>query len=137
MIQQSMFQSTHSRRVRLTSMLPYTDSWKVSIHALTKSATDESNFLIGNGDVSIHALTKSATDTPIGINVYKKFQSTHSRRVRHFLYLSVSILGHVSIHALTKSATQVVLSLSIRWRCFNPRTHEECDLLLLKLLQLM
>ena len=56
--------------------------------------------------VSIHALTKSATD--FDPNFYKKmegFQSTHSRRVRPAVHGSSMNSTFVSIHALTKSAT--------------------------------
>ena len=57
--------------------------------------------------VSIHALTKSATPAVLKDPIYS---------------------STVSIHALTKSATLIHVSL-YRWiRCFNPRTHEECDL---------
>ncbi len=55
------------------------------------------------------------------------FQSTHSRRVRHQHYL-LHLRLNVSIHALTKSATGCIRTPSIRNGCFNPRTHEECDL---------
>ncbi len=54
----------------------------ISIHALTKSATG--GYLMNREQVkiSIHALTKSATSMS-GCSVsYRKFQSTHSRRVR-------------------------------------------------------
>ena len=33
----------------------------------------------------------------------------------------------VSIHALTRSATRITFVLCFGCRCFNPRTHEECD----------
>ena len=123
-----LFQSTHSRRVRrLTSstvsayesfnprtheecdeiMQEVSKKLSVSIHALTKSATktwyDYNQGLI----VSIHALTKSATLIEQQIAEEQSFQSTHSRRVR--------------LSAIQENTNRL---------CFNPRTHEECDLCL-------
>ena len=54
------------------------------------------------------------------------FQSTHSRGVRP----TVQAINHhirVSIHALTRSATPCHAHYRTSQRCFNPRTHEECD----------
>ena len=121
------FQSTHSRRVRrpssrhsprvtssfnprtheeCDSILPgSTRMPRVSIHALTKSATAGKYNEQGNWDVSIHALTKSAT----------------------FLSHSPFFFQRVSIHALTKSATSRGTITRRSTPSFNPRTHEECD----------
>ena len=168
-----VFQSTHSRRVRLIGVIIRT-SISVSIHALTKSATVFSMLINDHMDVSIHALTKSATlpntlimppsfcfnprtheecDLPLPITSVTddKFQSTHSRRVRPGIFWILSFRLRVSIHALTKSATTLagasaitVLFQSTHSRrvrlirkypistiinSFNPRTHEECDLI--------
>ena len=119
----------------------------VSIHALTRSATGVGS---GNGSinfVSIHALTRSATRSCEKSCIAKRFQSTHSRGVRHRVnnvmgYLAsfnprtheecdsvFAKLGYskpVSIHALTRSATCPHCGKEIEL-CFNPRTHEECD----------
>ena len=61
----------------------------------------------GHHQVSIHALTKSATRRSVSLRRCDLFQSTHSRRVR-----------------------QKAFFLSAKEFCFNPRTHEECDLFL-------
>ena len=55
------FQSTHSRRVRLFPCIRHRCISVVSIHALTKSATVISVKRRTHPLVSIHALTKSAT----------------------------------------------------------------------------
>ena len=104
----SLFQSTHSRGVRLISFAKFASLRAVSIHALTRSATSFKGFLFFFADsVSIHALTRSATKFYVIIMEYfRKFQSTHSRGVR--LYIP----GNSALNP-----------------CFNPRTHEECDLL--------
>ena len=122
----SWFQSTHSRGVRLstsfsmppsrcfnprtheecdgTSQIPHPYN-RVSIHALTRSATPVLASRWLSWRVSIHALTRSATHSAKRAGSMNRFQSTHSRGVRQLL---------------------------ARWlladRCFNPRTHEECDI---------
>ena len=49
---------------------------------------------------------------------------------------AIEKLGIVSIHAPVKSATQAsVFSLSATF-CFNPRTREECDMMLLLIVAL-
>ena len=123
-----LFQSTHSRRVRRR-----TDNNRRPVTL-----------------VSIHALTKSATHYYPTVKPTLWFQSTHSRRVRlsvqsytqvifmvsiHALTKSATVgsctpcsLLIVSIHALTKSATCTSSSIIRSKDCFNPRTHEECDL---------
>ena len=79
-----------------------------------------------------------------------RFQSTHSRGVRHSPTLAVNATFLVSIHALTRSATSACSCLSLASGVsihaltrsatfllqtnrlldisFNPRTHEECDM---------
>ena len=166
----ALFQSTHSRRVRheqfgwaqglFVSIHALTKSAtdlaqcrefnvKVSIHALTKSATAYFEAYSVTGDVSIHALTKSATQRHHTILRPKKFQSTHSRRVRRFGYDKHRIsCVFQSTHSRRVRPDRcrcrcfVVLFQSTHSRrvrptypypcpvvgsCFNPRTHEECD----------
>ena len=100
------FQSTHSRGVRLIQKWKRHSRVKISIHALTGSAT--------------YYETPHLLDSPL-------FQSTHSRGVRHRTYIAVprdiyfnprthgecdgalqaenqKAIG-ISIHALTGSAT--------------------------------
>ena len=87
------------------------NSKPISIHALTRSATIGIFVIQSNRTISIHALTRSATQPQI-INSMSQFifQSTHSRGVR-----------------LTRSASSSRFLYN-----FNPRTHEECDLSLLR-----
>ena len=77
---------------------------RVSIHALTRSATMGGEKMGLSEDVSIHALTRSATVPSFCRRNNSPFQSTHSRGVRPCC----------SVTAFSRS-------------CFNPRTHEECD----------
>ena len=100
-----MFQSTHPRGVRQITFVSYGTDKVVSIHAPTRGATiDSSNFRV-QFEVSIHAPTRGAT-WPIACSRYNlRFQSTHPRGVRHD-----------------------VESLNYNQQCFNPRTHEGCDL---------
>ena len=100
----------------------------VSIHALTRSATHLWERNPSPEDVSIHALTRSATRIKINKPASERFQSTHSRGVRLGLSLIVLYFASVSIHALTRSATLWSFSNFLISCCFNPRTHEECDL---------
>ena len=99
------FQSTHSRGVRRAVSVVIVGTTKISIHALTRSATWNGNCYIFTSNISIHALTRSATlrdltlqllssyfnprtheecdDTVPDVGyVLTKFQSTHSRGVR-------------------------------------------------------
>ena len=65
---------------------------------------------------------------PCSHNGCKQFQSTHPRGVRRNGAEGRSREGHVSIHAPTRGATS---SRTIRMTtavCFNPRTHEGCDI---------
>ncbi len=122
------FQSTHSRGVRPKYFADGGEFTKISIHALTRSATGKINYdeyISKNFNprtheecdhiqfvldlledlISIHALTRSATCC-FGFSNCQSF---------------------ISIHALTRSATVYYPGLK-RWLNFNPRTHEECDL---------
>ena len=100
-----VFQSTHSRGVRLADHCLRRIAVIISIHALTRSATEQHFALDHNWSISIHALTRSAT-----------------KSVR-FVVTSTSI----SIHALTRSATRLLSLPVYGYGNFNPRTHEECD----------
>ena len=144
-----MFQSTHSRGVRLgkshilfpspivsihaltrsaTSDLSGREaSYRVSIHALTRSATFVVFHLLFDVPVSIHALTRSATMNPVGWNELNLFQSTHSRGVRHLTSISFLSEGlFQSTHS--RGVRHVTAKAQEVTACFNPRTHEECDL---------
>ncbi|ADX69775.1 Predicted protein [Lactobacillus helveticus H10] len=78
------FQSTHSQGVRRILTSSQAQDFKISIHALTRSATATFGWLLFCLEISIHALTRSAT---CGWRTYRlwilKFQSTHSQGVRH------------------------------------------------------
>ena len=62
--------------------------------------------------VSIHALTRSATNRPSSLCIVCSFQSTHSRGVRLCPACITIAVTVVSIHALTRSATK-----SFRFPC--------------------
>ena len=98
--------------------------------------------------VSIHALTRSATQfQDLGFSICK-FQSTHSRGVRHqSLVGSSDRAWFQSTHSRgVRLNGNRMTSISVRFQsthsrgvrrsrqksyscrgCFNPRTHEECD----------
>ena len=81
------------------------DYLKISIHALTRSATAIVQPKKTHEAISIHALTRSATFVFLDfLLILISFQSTHSQGVRRLL--------HVDFLAVNK---------------FNPRTHKECD----------
>ena len=102
----SMFQSTHPRGVRLQSTLDLNLYTAVSIHAPTRGATSASSPKPQYRLVSIHAPTRGAT-----------CKGRYSQwRVQ------------VSIHAPTRGATSTTLWRTKNSICFNPRTHEGCDL---------
>ena len=143
-----MFQSTHSRGVRQNVLMLFTEnlcfnprtheecdrlhgcsylSGSVSIHALTRSATVFTDPPYGMKKVSIHALTRSATKSDavwFACTVVSIHALTRSATCIAPLELSTYF---VSIHALTRSATCDGQAVRHIVRCFNPRTHEECD----------
>ena len=143
-----MFQSTHSRGVRLGTSVTDRKNAHVSIHALTRSATRAENNRSKRSrfqsthsrgvrllsihstascmDVSIHALTRSATFVRPRLFKSGKFQSTHSRGVRPF---RLGLITFVSWFQSTHSRGVRLEKRRIRSKrtSFNPRTHEECD----------
>ena len=97
------FQSTHSRGVR----------------PLVKNQDPRAK-------VSIHALTRSATFGEIDWTVPCGFQSTHSRGVRLWgIVLAVPFVLFQSTHSRGVRRYHPMLLSPVS--CFNPRTHEECD----------
>ena len=78
--------------------------------------------------ISIHALTRSATESAC---IFPSSSSHFNPRTHEecdcLFFLTASTPNLISIHALTRSATH---SFRSRFRIlsnFNPRTHEECD----------
>ena len=104
----SWFQSTHPRRVRHAYVLIAVGVDGVSIHAPTKGATSQSATSLRPNQVSIHAPTKGATLDGV---IYHNGTT-------------------VSIHAPTKGATRETVKALCLVDCFNPRTHEGCDVTL-------
>ena len=99
-----LFQSTHPRRVRLTRFADNVQKIRVSIHAPTKGAT-----------------------RPFVLHmVLMMFQSTHPRRVRLVLKNNqAKVSWFQSTHPRrVRQRKQMRTPLQ---RCFNPRTHEGCD----------
>ena len=79
-------------------------------------------------NISIHAPTKGATPLFCAINYwYGVFQSTHPRRVRHWVPGKFMLTISISIHAPTKGATYHHYCQVECEHYFNPRTHEGCD----------
>ena len=79
--------------------------YRISIHALTRSATVQVQNLPRNYLISIHALTRSATHLQFCKTSIRIFQSTHSRGVRRGSRMFYFDKENISIHALTRSAT--------------------------------
>ena len=100
-----LFQSTHSRGVRLWSDTNFRTSYLFqSTHS--RGVRHHLTTLFSSMIVSIHALTRSATFNLSKMCVcFCRFQSTHSRGVRLDFFCPVFCF----------------------YICFNPRTHEECD----------
>ena len=80
----------------------------VSIHTPTKGVTADGLLHADIADVSIHTPTKGVTKYCYGDD--KKLE--------------------VSIHTPTKGVTRVPSAPASRRRCFNPHTHDGCDILL-------
>ena len=103
---QEIFQSTHSRGVRLNtsvdvaSLVLFQSTHSRGVRPATGQASQS------HVAISIHALTRSATAWQTGITSGTT----------------------ISIHALTRSATSIQSAFASSQIYFNPRTHEECDL---------
>ena len=101
---------------------------RISIHALTKSATFSIFNITFCTTISIHALTKSATNNDLmPASPDLVFQSTHSQRVRrpgigptrsNFKYFNPRTHKECDLNATHIANIQ---------NDFNPRTHKECD----------
>ncbi len=127
MVNQILFQSTHSRGVRRSCLQRIDTTYWVSIHALTRSATGPAEGEDGGNIVSIHALTRSATyGCSHSFCPESSFNPrTHEECDDH--KQSLRDIRQVSIHALTRSATLPGVHHHSGHGSFNPRTHEECD----------
>ena len=77
----------------------------ISIHALTRRATERHRDSRNNRRISIHALTRRAT--------FEMLKTIHDECI--------------SIHALTRRATIVLMGAPKEYPHFNPRPHEEGD----------
>ena len=105
-----MFQSTHSRGVRLALLGSQTQAPVFqSTHSRGVRPINGHSYF-ANETVSIHALTRSATGQSSEVSATALFQSTHSRGVRRCGLPANSFRKHVSIHALTRSATAYIFS---------------------------
>ena len=121
----------------------------ISIHALTRRATECVKIRKPEEKISIHALTRRATlyrnrkplarqfqSTPSrggrheqqkGFRSLDKFQSTPSRGGRRPCEWQFWRLKQISIHALTRRATKAGHHDNQHRENFNPRPHEEGD----------
>ena len=77
----------------------------VSIHALTRSATTNNSWYSSVSLVSIHALTRSATTNRPDIIQIDGVSIHALTRSATAITSPILIVGNVSIHALTRSAT--------------------------------
>ena len=101
------FQSTHSRRVRLCPML-----WQPFLVCFNPRTHEECD---------------------IGIFPYSeclKFQSTHSRRARQGIREMMSVAMKFQSTHSRRARPPSSAPFDMSRICFNPRTHEERDLIL-------
>ena len=151
-LDQLQFQSTHSRGVRPLRLVYNIVTRVVSIHALTRSATPRPSQFVSN---EMFQSTHSRGVRRVMSNLFNfesVFQSTHSRGVRPFLKrngIYSDLFQSTHSRGVRRSSLCIVCSkkgfqsthsrgvrpkekpFPIDHTCFNPRTHEECDLYLL------
>ena len=123
------FQSTHSRGVRHLEPIFYSEVLKY-FNPRTHEECDNTFLSIGEPKCYFNPRTHEECDG-IGkgtLPTHAKFQSTHSRGVRHLNLPHYKDWYIISIHALTRSATLQNTQTGTDKIYFNPRTHEECDL---------
>ena len=101
--------SIHALTRRATDeIVPYVNNPRISIHALTRRATSIGGFFMLKRSISIHALTRRATCLSWTMRPWRKrFQSTPSRGGRQAQNLFCVNMHIISIHALTRRATQI------------------------------
>ena len=119
------FQSTHPRGVRRSPRCRMRS--RPGFNPRTHEGCDRDN-RIGNhlAVVSIHAPTRGATELSWKQLIALMFQSTHPRGVRHRQPRRGS--RRVCFNPRTHEGCDVLLRLmSFRHLSFNPRTHEGCD----------
>ena len=144
----SLFQSTHPRRVWLSDAIGNYYTQYVSIHTPTKGVTETVLCALQCYSVSIHTPTKGVTyvwlfkgflsivsiHTPtkgvtrflINFTLFHVFQSTHPRRVWLFNHNSMILVRCFNPH------THEGCDVNFKWcfsnkHSFNPHTHEGCD----------
>ena len=125
-LRDTMFQSTHPRRVWLPDSNHDRNHIIVSIHTPTQGVTPLFVNLKKAIIVSIHTPTQGVTLAKVLRNGICKFQSTHPRRVwRCWNKFTSNNLRFQSTHP-----RRVWLPTRIRRPikiCFNPHTHAGCD----------
>ena len=125
------FQSTHPRGVRLIDSGYITAMVRISIHAPTWGATQDT--------IGLNFNPRFQSTHPRGVRllamvyqlVNEIFQSTHPRGVRPGASITLHDSGKISIHAPTWGATMILSFASCYLTDFNPRTHVGCDLSML------
>ena len=123
----------------------------VSIHAPTRGATRLRTKVTEFGKVSIHAPTRGATNSLFHYSYIQQCFNPRTHEGCDGSIRSSEFFVHVSIHAPTRGATekpdfqnrpspqfqsthprgvrpQSPTHSTAHYRCFNPRTHEGCDL---------
>ena len=146
-----LFQSTHPRRVWQQNEWSLNKLMQVSIHTPTKGVTH------GKLSVSSSGLFQSTHPRRVWPNILApiiqktgfnphthegcdwscrlitilstRFQSTHPRRVWRFVRSKNFKPYGVSIHTPTKGVTKEFFEVLFLRPCFNPHTHEGCDLM--------
>ena len=109
LIDSGIFQSTHSRGVRPVGLSTTNSNYKISIHALTGSATKK-------------RVTYGIQNNNFNPRTHGECDIYHD----NILWLNLII----SIHAPARGATRCLWRLWRIFRHFNPRTREGCDLCL-------
>ena len=128
---QSKFQSTLSQGERHALMSTRVHGFNISIHALARRATINTNNPDNNTLISIHALARRATHAHLFRKIsatdfnprsrkesdaywkiyndwFREFQSTLSQGERHSVLSTPFARGGISIHALARRATMMV-----------------------------
>ncbi len=121
------FQSTHSRRVRLCPLAARSFSglsFNPRTHVECDTMWNMQNFYASCFNPRTHVECDYDGEPPV--LVIRKFQSTHSRRVRRGQWVARDLTRTFqSTHS--RRVRQFTLSVPINYRGFNPRTHVECD----------
>ena len=125
----NMFQSTHPRRVWQVSALRSALALQFqSTHPRRVWHASANASYLGKLGFNPHTHEGCDVSSSVALQKSQEFQSTHPRRVWRYIRSKDFKPYGVSIHTPTKGVTLLMMISCLLVACFNPHTHEGCDI---------